>query len=268
MQTRSLVLLGLALATSGCQSYFPHGYGSNTYPQFAPGTYGTPSTVAPAAGPPAATIQPGTGRMPPNGSNTLNSNAGSMRRQGSPAGNSVPNYRDPGTPPASLGAPAAEDDDLDTIRSKGNTQNDTPRRLHGEDEEYEQSLSSIEDEQFMKPAPYREVAATTDDIEQPTAAPKFRHSPYKKDSKGYSWLRGIVSRGPENDVWRITYSRDPLDDDRYNGSLTLVDDTLLDTLEDGDVVFVRGKIDQTLPDRYGKPSYRVTEVTPLQEKLN
>jgi len=44
--------------------------------------------------------------------------------------------------------------------------------------------------------------------------------------------RGVVTRDAKTESWRITYSRDPLDDDPYQGSLTLVDSKLLATLMD------------------------------------
>lgn len=261
MQLRPLFPLGLALALTGCQSYFPYGYGnSSPYPAMGPGTYMPPSNTAPPPG--SSTMQPGTGQLPPAGSN-LGSSSG-LRGQATKG--QVPRYNDPGKTPTSLGAQGTDEEALDSINRQG-SQNDPPRRMDEADEEPEQALSSVEDDQFLKPTPFRPASASSDDdADAPPPPAKFRHSPYKKDPNGYSWLRGVVAHDPKSDAWRITYSRDPLDNDPYNGSLTLVDDTLLDTLMDDDVVIVRGHIDRSITDRYGKPSYRVTYVKPLQER--
>jgi hypothetical protein len=79
-------------------------------------------------------------------------------------------------------------------------------------------------------------------------------------------LRGVVTRDAKTDSWRVTYSRDPLDNDPYKGSLTLVNDRILDTLMEDDVVLVEGDVDRTVLDRYGKPSYRARRVSPLKLK--
>ena len=262
MQLRTLAPLGLALALTGCQSYFPYGYGnSSPYPAMGPGTYMPPSNTAPPAG--SSTMQPGTGQLSPAGSNLGNSTG--LRGQPTKGQNAVPRYNDPGKVPSSLGAQGSDEEALDSINRQG-SQNESPRRMDDADEEPEQALSSVEDDQFLKPTPFRSASASSDDVDAPRPPAKFRKSPYKKDPDGYAWLRGVVVRDPESDAWRITYSRDPLDSDPYNGSITLVDDTLLDTLLDDDVVFIRGRIDRSVKDRYGKPSYRVTYVKPLQER--
>ena len=95
---------------------------------------------------------------------------------------------------------------------------------------------------------------------------KPRPSPYKKDPDGYAWLRGVVARDPKTQLWRITYSRNGVDGDPYGGSLTLVDDESLDTLIDDDVVIVEGTIDESVRDRFGKPSYRVLRMERLVPK--
>jgi hypothetical protein len=47
-----------------------------------------------------------------------------------------------------------------------------------------------------------------------------------------------------------------------------VDDEVLDTLMDDDVIYVEGTIDRSAPDRYGKPSYRVAKMIPLQPRVD
>jgi hypothetical protein len=196
----------------------------------------------------------------------MNAGSGQSRGQSPKGQKSVPTYPDAGSAPASLGAPAAEDDDDNSIR-RGRTSIDRgAKRAEDSADEPEASLSSIDDDHYLSPTPYRAASATSDDpgVRRPGSKP--RSSPYKKDPAGYKWLRGVVARDPKSKSWRITYSRDPLDNDPYGGSLTLVDDEVLDTLMDDDVVVVEGKVDASVPDKYGKPCYRVTRATPLAPK--
>jgi hypothetical protein len=170
-------------------------------------------------------------------------------------------FSEPGRIPSNLGSPAAIDDG-DSIRRGQSSHDATGKHIDGAGDDHEDALSSVDNEEFKSPTPYRQTSASSDDpdIRRPVAKPA--PSPYKKDPNGYRWLRGVVARDPKTNAWRITYSRNPLDHDPYNGSLTLVDDELLDTLMDDDVIYVEGTVDRTTLDRYGKPSYRVIKMTP------
>jgi hypothetical protein len=266
MHIRPLVPMGLALFIStGCQSYFPYGYGNNNpYPPMS-GTYAPQGTTAPSGNAPPANSS-GTGQYPTPANGQMNLGTGQTRGQSPKGQKAVPTYPDAGAAPASLGAPASEDDDADSIR-KGRSSNDGgAKRTDDSGDEPEASLSSLDDEHYLSPTPYRAASATSDDpaVRRPLSKP--RSSPYKKDPAGYKWLRGVVVRDPKSKSWRITYSRNPLDNDPYGGSLTLVDDESLDTLMDDDVVVVEGRIDPSAPDKNGKPSYRVTRATPVVPK--
>ncbi|MBS0261262.1 MAG: hypothetical protein JSS02_04840, partial [Planctomycetes bacterium] len=60
---------------------------------------------------------------------------------------------------------------------------------------------------------------------------------------------------------------EPLDDDPYQGSLSLADDESLDILTNGDVVLVEGQPDESQLDRFKKPVYRVSHLEgPLKPK--
>jgi hypothetical protein len=222
MHLRPIVPMGLALiASTGCQSYFPYGYGNtNPYPSM-PGSYSSP---------------------------------------GAKGGVPDPRFSSPGNPPTTLGAP--DDDEI----NRGSSKNEPPGKRIDAGDDGDESLSSLDEEQFASPTPYRPASATSDDVGTRRSAAKPRPSPYLKDPKGYAWLRGVVARDPKTKTWRITYSRDPLDDDPYGGTLTLVESNLLDTLMDDDVVLVKGDVDPSARDRYGKPSYRATSVWPLTPK--
>src|SRR5438552_14244659 len=263
MHIRPFVPMGLALFVStGCQSYFPYGYGNaGPYPPVSQGTYSSQGSGTPSLGAPSATIQQGTGQYQTSPNGQKNMTSGQPRSQSPKNQKLVPDPRDAGGAPANLGASGSDDDGVDGIRRPASSQNGPAKRIDEGVDDSEESLSSADDERFVSP-----VSASSDDLEVRGPASKPRPSPYKKDPIGYSWLRGVVARDQKNNSWRITYSRDPLDGDQYGGSLTLVDDEILDMLIDGDVVLIQGKIDRTVVDRYGKPSYRATSVDPLKAK--
>jgi hypothetical protein len=272
MNFRSFVPMGLALCLcTGCQSYFPNGYGySGPYSSFPAGTYNG-SVAGPATGArqPAATSAGGS--QFPTPVNKPASTTGSTAGGQSPKDPKlVPKYRDPGDTPTNLGAPASNDE-LDSIkrgtsssRKNGNTPADES------EDELGDSISSLDDEGFARPAPYKTVSAAVEDAEprRLSAQSQSRPSPYKKDPEGYAWLRGVVVRDGKNGSWRITYSRDADDNDQYGGTLTLVDDDRLETLIDDDIIIVKGRVDKQQRDRFGKPSYRVEELQRLVPKTN
>jgi hypothetical protein len=252
--------MGLALiASAGCQSYFPYGYGNtNPYPPMS-GTYTSPGVTTPSRSPSSGNAPSGS-QYPTPSNGQMNLNSGQNRAQ--PAKGSVPDprYSSPGSPPTTLGAP--DDDEI----NRGSSKNESPGKRIDAGDDGDESLSSLDEEKFASPTPYRPASATSDDLGAPRSAARPRPSPYLKDPRGYAWLRGVVARDPKTRTWRITYSRDPLDDDPYGGTLTLVESNLLDTLMDDDVVLLKGDVDPSARDRYGKPSYRATTVLPLQPK--
>ena len=259
MPIRPLVPIGLALIVlTGCQSYFPYGYSNGgAYPAMT-GTYvpqGSGSTSS--QNPPPANLQPGTGQFPTPVNGQKSSTSGQNRGQSDKG--QVPKYNDPASPPASLGSPAAEDDDADSINRGSSSREGSGKRGDEPGDDSDLELTSVDEDKFLSPTQYRSASASSDDPDTRRVASKRPLSPYKKDPNGYAWLRGVVARDAKTNSWRITYSRDPLDsDDPYGGSLTLVDSPLLDTLMDNDVVFVRGEVDRSVLDRYRKPSYRAT----------
>src|SRR5262245_9729658 len=266
MHLRPIVPMGLALiASTGCQSYFPYGYGNtNPYPSM-PGSYSSPGATTPSRAAPngASPSGPGQFPMPSNGQTNLNS--GQIRGQSAKGSVPDPRFSSPGNTPTTLGAPATDEEEIDSIR-RGFSKNESPGKRIDAGDEGDESLSSLDEEKFASPTLYRPALATSDDFGIRRSTAKPRPSPYLKDPKGYAWLRGVVARDPKTKTWRITYSRDPLNDDPYGGTLTLVESSLLDTLMDDDVVLVKGDVDPSARDRYGKPSYRATSVWPLTPK--
>ncbi|SFH86335.1 hypothetical protein [Planctomicrobium piriforme] len=84
-------------------------------------------------------------------------------------------------------------------------------------------------------------------------------SPFGHDPK-FQWLRGVVSKEPQDGTWSIVYNDDPKADDKWAGHLSLSPNPQLDGLRDGDVVEVQGQIDDVVHDRLGKPIYSITGV--------
>lgn len=261
MQFRRIALIGLALAPlAGCQSYFPNTYGgAGPYSAFPQGGYGPPPGVV---GPPT-TFQPG--RTPPPGQITtetppLKNNVNPPKGQGS-----VPNPREPGSgPPTSLGTPDNEEEE--TIRRSTSRREKPPARIDGLTDESEEQLEAFGTESFTPPRVIESASAIDEGDEMPRVTKRLRPIPYKYDAKGYTWLRGTVSRDPSGEGWRLRYSQNPLDDDKFGGSFLLVVDEKIDELLEDDVVLVKGRIDRSVLDENGKPSYRVNSLEFLEPK--
>jgi hypothetical protein len=266
MCIRPLVPSGLALVVFvGCQSYFPSGYGNGgAYPNMSQPyvPQGSPGAAATA---PNSTLQSGAAQFPTPANGQKNLPAGQTGGSSSSGTGQVPKYGDPATPPSNLGSPDADDDDDSINRGSGKRESSSRRTVEADDDS-EVAFSMGDEEKFMSPTKYR--AASADDGDTGRVASRPRPSPYLKDPNGYKWLRGVVSRDARTNSWRITYSRDPLDDDPYGGSLTLVDSPLLDTLLDDDTVIIEGAVDRSALDRYKKPSYRATSIRRITPKMN
>lgn len=269
MQARLLLVLGLAAcALAGCQSYFPYGYGgTGPYPALPPGTYAPPGgIVAPSTSqlPPARvpqTYAPVSPRVVVPGGSVPNGLPGGVAApartdpSASTANTSpVPNYPEPKKLPEGLGA-GVRDDDADAIKGTrpGASTNPSGVQLDRVAPDGDDPLSQLGPEEFEEPeAVIRPASGAT------TTAKKSKRSPYSHKAGTYEWVRGIVSRDPKTDAWRITYSTDPTE--RYGGSFTLVEDEKLENLVEGDTVYIQGRIDASAADRRGKPSYRVKEI--------
>jgi hypothetical protein len=266
MQFRPIVLLGLALLIStGCQSYYPNGYGHNgPYSAFPSGRY-VPTTTMPAG-------SGGTGNdafpTPVDGRKNLQSEQNDSQDGNESRG--VPRYNPKGAP-NNLGAPPIDDQE-DSINRKGQSSRGSSGPSAGSSaaetsDELDEAVSSIEGEEFVSPVEYRGAATSAEQPEPRRLVSRPAPSPYKKDPDGYSWLRGVVSRDPKSGDWRLTYNRDNPENDPYEGTLTLVDDEALDVLMDGDVVLVTGSLDRSHSDRFNKPTYRVATMKgPLTPK--
>jgi hypothetical protein len=99
-------------------------------------------------------------------------------------------------------------------------------------------------------------------LEQPsseqTRVEQTSTSTFARDDK-FAWLRGVVSKEPQDGTWSIIYDDQPTDGDKWAGHLSLAPSPELDSLKDGDVVELHGQIDAVVRDRLGKPVYVVTK---------
>jgi hypothetical protein len=91
----------------------------------------------------------------------------------------------------------------------------------------------------------------------PASFSSFGHEP------AYQWLRGVISRDPQDGRWSIVYSDDPDAADKYAGHLPLAPSPELEQLKDGDVVELRGKLDDLVKDALGKPTYVIADLQRL-----
>ena len=82
---------------------------------------------------------------------------------------------------------------------------------------------------------------------------------YDYDRTSYSYLRGVVDFNTRDKSWNIIYSPNPDPNDKYGGAFQLVDNSKLNTLHDGDVVFIQGRVNPQQVDVRGKPKYEIGE---------
>src|SRR5206468_3405507 len=87
-----------------------------------------------------------------------------------------------------------------------------------------------------------------------------RPNPYDYDKKTFRWIRGVADYDEEQQVWYVVYNPDPARNDRYGGSICLVDHPKLSSLRRNDVVLVEGKVDAQSPDSLGKPKFQIDHI--------
>lgn len=268
MPNRTLWLLGLAIVSqAGCQSYFPYGYGgAGAYPSMAPGTYAPSNgaSVSPGRGTSPSTYLPGNAST---GAPGKLSETAPLSNKSSSGKDSklVPKYGDPGNPPATPGRQDDDDDDGDTIKRPSGNRQKSGAAIKNLTDDSDDATAALGNEDFVEPIAYQPPSALVDSERTLRRASKSQPNPYGFD-RNHNWLKGIVHRDPKNNSWRITYSRNPLEDDVHRGSLALIEDDVLDNLIDDDVVYVVGRVEDSVTDRYGKPSYRVDKLTRLRPK--
>ena len=212
------------------------------------------------------------------------------------SGNSVPNYTDPstgdfdyGTPPEdgfrrptdgtngtstpfyegtalprqqnlAQAAPPGRDyfSGLDEFDAAGN------RQATADSAVSPASFDRVADEDFgfdprssperLSPAPSGAAPSGTAAVATPGEQEGFGY-----DRSNYRWLRGVIDYDQHRKNWHIIYGLPPDPQDKFAGSLTLIDDGHLRDFQSDDVVFLKGGIDATAGrDVLGKPIFRVS----------
>ncbi len=77
----------------------------------------------------------------------------------------------------------------------------------------------------------------------------------------YHWLQGRIHYDAQQQRWQIEYSASPSSTDPYGGRITLTPHNELSKCQSGDVIIVRGEIDNNIHDDAGKPVYKVAKVS-------
>jgi hypothetical protein len=265
-----LVLLLIA----GCQSYSPYGYGG--YP--AGGGYGptmggpaggttyiTPGSVPgspvmpgqPIASPPP-TIGGGGGTSPIGGRPSLSPTS-------DPGGKQVPNYNDPNDP-AATSPSASRPRDLE-IHDEADFQgpmkekNKLDELKNDSEDDFGSSMNDRRlDDGFADPMPVQTASFAE---RAPAVANDSRLSPYAHKAD-FSWVRGIADYDAASSSWYVVYNPEPDAQDPYSGSLTLAPHAKLDTVHPNEVVLVMGRVDEAHLDRFGKPTYAISNLQRLR----
>lgn len=179
----------------------------------------------------------------------------------------VPVYNDPtsvkspakpgrGDIPNNLGA---SEDESEILKPASRPQKNGPSRLQGVPDDPDVGLSGQDETDFAQPREVEQASAAEEIEEAPRASRRSTRGLFKR-GEDYEFLRGVALRDPKGKGWRLKYSDDPTDGDQYGGTLALVGGRNLDQLQNDDTIHVEGELDPSVPDRYGKPSYRVSEL--------
>ncbi len=272
----------LLAGVSGCYSYNPYGYGGN---YMSPYGGMPPATVAPGGAimqsPTGAYIAPGDFNtqtspsqqptqivQPQQWQNSKSGPAPGAEVFERPKENTVPDYQDPnggrgGALPSANQGEAEEFSPFESSQRTGEATDPSLARQEFDVADNSVTLGEpMADEDFAAPVLTKSVSSTKTlaDEKQDLST---RPNPYAYESKKYGWLRGVVDFNEQDKSWHIIYSLNPDSGDSYGGDLTLIDHPNLKFLKTDDVVLVYGRIDTTVPDRFGKPSYRVKKIDRL-----
>lgn len=138
------------------------------------------------------------------------------------------------------------------------SQIEVPQRANGP-----QSVASKEPQPFEAPLDRGgrtetgvvAVAAKTVDARTRVQEPNR----FDYDRTAYSYLRGVVDFNPRDKSWHIIYSPNPERNDKFGGAFELIDSPKLRGLQDGDVVYMQGRVHPRVVDTHGKPKYEVRD---------
>ncbi len=265
---RRLGLSGLVcLFVTGCFSPGPYGHqGAYAPPHTAMVSqpYGMVQTPSGAAWVPAT----------PAASNTLS--APEPARKAAPtsfgddddldSGKTVPTPNDLKKNPVPVVDPTGFDEDA-SIERRGirTSQRTRPRPLNEEEFDSEPELAepemSLADDESDSPTSNVRSANFNTQVRANTVLPASAvKDQFGYDAEGYSWLKGVIEFNPKLQVWHLTYSQNPDDNDQYGGEVTLKNTAHFKYLRSGETVRVEGQFDTQQADRLGKPVYEVVRM--------
>lgn len=266
----SLACIGLMMTGSGCYYSSPYGYGAPNnmggYPPGgviqSPGNFG-PTVVPDGTG----TFQQGQPTPAPEYDN-FNSGSGNDAPFYDPNASSNNNNNNgvPYTPQENKTFESNEDTfDFDTSSPGDETDyfdNSDPLGSVEKKNDLQQVAYSTETE-FKEPKLLQPIPEATSVMKQTTD--DLQGVPYGYDKVQYSWLRGVADYDKENQTWHIMYNIRP-ENDQFGGEFALTDHAATKNLKNGDVILVKGYVDDSDRDAYGKVLYRVEELVPLKKK--
>ena len=267
---RLLGLLGLmCLFATGCFSNGPYG---------RPGAYIPPHTAMVSQ--PYGVIQTPSGAAwvpaTPTGTSTLS--APEPARKAAPtsfgddseldSSKTVPTPTDLKKSPLPVVDPTGLDQDASLERRGVRTsQHSRPRPL--DEEEFDSELEPVEQEMSLadsdpeatisnlRSANFQTQVLANNVVPASAVANKDK---YGYDAEGYSWLKGVIEFNPKLQVWHLTYSQNPDENDQYGGEVTLKNTAHFKYLRSGETVRVEGQFDAQQVDRLGKPVYEVVRI--------
>ncbi len=125
--------------------------------------------------------------------------------------------------------------------------------------------SSDENGQFTSPKSFEPAALVSQLAEKISNTSLNEPNPYAYD-KNYTWLRGVVEYDKQDNLWHLLYDITPDATDQFGGEVTLIDDSRLNVLRNGEIILIDGHVDDTMRDQLGKPGYRIERFSRLVPK--
>lgn len=258
----ALPLAAAAMLSTGCYGpMYNNPYGNTPmYPgTTSPGPFYAPGTMSPGG---ATLGAPTFGNPTPVAPGSAGSGGGGdapFYGSGSSTSNTsghvpVPNYPDVPSPyyPPSAGGAGTSNTGLNSVPSGRSV---TPAAGNSDNPFGDSGQASDSLDLFEKPTVSGREISFTRDV---TDAASYGHDPQ------FRWLRGVVSRDPQDGSWGIVYSINPDRADTNGGFITLAGPKHVAGLKEGNFVRVEGRVDPATRDRFGKATYLVTSAAAVQ----
>lgn len=124
--------------------------------------------------------------------------------------------------------------------------------------ETDSAKSEVEETQAVQPAinPYKDGSVPRRTFTDITAHPKFAHD------ANYQWLVGKLDYSKIQQAWTLRYASVE-EDDRYGGSVTLVEPGRMSSFQSGQLVRVEGRMENG-DDFHARPPFRVQSIRAVE----